>query len=127
MVDQYYGGRDDTLVCDLLRAQRAPPKWFVYRVLHYTPHAFNAVALIGKTEPVCSHCPLPRHMHEKKRDLRILLLLTNGPLRRLTWKTDQDDELPAAVRNWLHTLFNLAGAVNMCIDDWAAYDGRSDE
>jgi hypothetical protein len=128
MVDQFYGGKDDTLVCDLLRAQTPPPKWIVYRVLHYTPHTYNAIGTIGHTATTCAHCPLPRSKHiGGPHDLRVLLLLVNGPLRHLTWKTDKDDELPKAVRNWLHTLFNIAEAASVRLDGWAAYDGRSQE
>ena len=127
MVEQAYGGKDDLLVLELLRAQRAPAKWLVYRVLHYTPHTFNAIFEIGNTESVCAHCPLPLAKHAERRDLRIILLLVNGPIRHLAWKTDQEADLPKAARNWLSTLFNVAGAANVRLDGWAAYDGRSSE
>ena len=128
MVDQYYGGKDDPLTLDLLRAQNPPARWIVYRVLHYMPHTYNAIFELGKIETVCAHCSLPRAKHiGGPHDLRVLLLLVNGPLRHLTWKTDQEDELPKPVRNWLHTLFNIAEAANVRFDGWAAYDGRSQE
>mgnify|MGYP001581601388 CR=1 FL=1 len=127
MVDQLYGGKEDLLALELLRAQNAPPKWIVYRVLHYPAHAYTAIGTTNIQMARCAHCPLPRDTHSDRRDRRVVLLLVNGPLRNLAYLTDKDSELPKAVRNWLHTLFNIAEAANVRIDGWAAYDGRSKE
>jgi hypothetical protein len=127
MVDQFYGGKIDTEVCDLLRAQTPPAKWIVYRVLHYPAHKYEPIGVLGRNKPDCAHCPLTHDMHSERRDRRLVLLLVNGPLRNLAYLTDKDSELPKAVRNWLHTLFNIAEAANVRLDAWAAYDGRSPE
>lgn len=118
---------DDADVCALLRAQTPPARWVVYRVQFFPAHTYHPPYEPGPHTPeiLCAACPFPQKTHEdSRRDRRFLLLLRNGPLRHLTMLADRDDELPQVVRNWLHTLLNIAVAAGVPIDGWAAYDGK---
>lgn len=119
-------GTDDPDVYALLAAQKSPPNWIVYRVLKYTPHGYTHIGEIGTDESRCAYCPFIRQDHPIKRDQRLLILLVNGPLRRLTFYAETAAELPKNARNWLNTLHNVASAVNVRIDAWVAYDGRGE-
>lgn len=126
MDDLKRNSQDDVDLCALLRAQRPPPRWVVFSVLLYPRHSYQLVRAIGEESHRCAVCPLPQAVHTNTnlRQLRLLVLLVNGPLRHLAWLTDNDDELPAAARNWRHTLFNIADAAGARIDGWVAFDGR---
>lgn len=115
---QYLIG-DDLMVEEYLRAQRAPPRWSVYRVQLFRQHGFHNPDGGDR----CMHCGMRIDAHYA-HELRLLTLLVNGPLRRLAWLTNDAAELPRPARHWLNTLYNLAEATNTRIDDWVAYDGR---
>lgn len=112
---------DDLLVEELLRAQRPPPRWTVYRVQLYRQHGFTPK--LAPDQERCKHCGMRIRAHYG-HELRLVILLFNGPLRRLAILTDEEAELPKPARHWLNTLYNLAEAANTRIDGWIAYDGR---
>lgn len=119
-MSQYLLG-DDLLVEELLRAQRPPPRWVVYRVQLYRQHGF--VAHEPERPDRCRHCGMRIQAHYG-HELRQVTLLVNGPLRRLVVLTDEERELPRVARMWLNTLHNVAEAANTRINGWIAYDGR---
>lgn len=112
---------DDDEVLALLRAQRSPENWVVYRVMLYRSH--NPEPTHGGCDN-CRFCVLQPTVHFTGRDLRALIILTNGPIARLTVLTTDGLDLPRPAKQWLATLFNLAEATNARIDGWIAYDGR---
>lgn len=116
----YFVG-DDPLVEELLRVQRAPARWTVYRVLLYRQHGF--VAKDAPEQDRCRHCNMRLRAHDGHA-VRQVILLVNGPVRRLRTLTDEESELPKPARHWLNTLYNVAEAANTPINGWIAYDGR---
>lgn len=108
----------------LLQAQRAPPTWAVYRVFVYPPHRFAVQAWSSR----CEHCGLPEEPHHVNRQMRLVILMKNGPLRHVSLLTEEEGGLPVDARKWLNTLYNLAEASGSRLDGWLAYDaqGRAD-
>lgn len=120
-MSRYYDGRDET-VTELLRAQRPPPQWVVFMVQRYRAHPFNGFDHNVMWDH-CRECGLRVDAH-KNQDMRIVVILNNGPVRHLTLLTRDLDELPKNARSWLNTLYNLAEAAGTRLDGWIAYDGR---
>lgn len=92
----------------------------MWRVIRYERHVFTKTGDPDR----CLYCLFPRDDHAFTGSRLFLVILVNGPLRRLTVAAETESELPAAARNWLHTLFNIAEAAGTRIEGWVAYDGR---
>lgn len=111
---------EDPLVLELLRAQRPPPTWAVYRVFLHTPHLFKGQP--GSSR--CEVCGATKTPHLNNEQLRTVILMKNGPLRHVSLLADDEEELPTDARKWLNTLYNLCEASGVRLDGWLAYDAR---
>lgn len=111
---------EDHLLLELLQAQRPPPTWAVYRVFIDAPHLF--VPQTGSSR--CKRCGARQEPHLLNQQLRVVILMKNGPLRHISLLTEEEDELPLDARKWLNTLYNLAEASGVRLDGWLAYDAQ---
>lgn len=111
---------EDTQVLALLQAQRPPRSWAVYRVFLHSAHRFESAPCALR----CEHCGQIEEPHVQNRPLRVVVLMKNGPLRRVSFLTDDTRDLDANARGWLNTLYNIAAAAGVPLDGWLAYDAR---
>lgn len=111
---------EDATVLALFQAQRAPTAWAVYRVFLYGAHLFQRQE--GSTR--CEECGIPEDPHLQNRQMRIVILMKNGPLRHVSLYAEDARELSPDARQWLSTLYNLAEAAGVGLDGWLAYDAR---
>jgi hypothetical protein len=105
----------------LMQLVPPPPNWVLYQVKRFSRHKYTP----PEDDDRCVHCQMLLEAHlGTETIMRQVILLRDGPVRRLVFLTDNRLDLQQEVGVWLYTMMNLTDVIGHLIQGFIAYDGK---